>query len=264
MPNGLAYMGSNRDRVIAAASLAAITALAWIYMMRAAGSTTGMVTHAMQGMSVPNMQAWQISDVLMTFLMWTVMMAGMMLPSAAPIILTFIGMRRLRQPDRAALPAAFVFVLGYLAAWVLFSATATLIQQGMLAENLLSPALAGISPFVNGMLLILAGIYQFTPLKNACLSSCRTPLGFLIAEWRDSVRGTFAMGARHGAYCIGCCWLLMALLFVVGIMNLLWSAIIAGLVLFEKIVPGGQRASRAIGLLAMAWGAMLIVQTMGI
>jgi predicted metal-binding membrane protein len=253
-----------RDRLIALTGLIAITVLAWIYLIHMAGNQTDMAASGMPGMSMPIMPAWHASDFLLTFMMWTAMMAGMMMPSATPMILTFVGIKRQRQPDRASLPITFIFALGYLAAWVLFSAAATLIQWGLHAANLLSPMLAVDSPVLNGTLLILTGIYQFTPWKNACLSSCRTPLGFLIAEWRDGARGALNMGARHGVYCVGCCWLLMALLFTVGVMNLLWSAIIAGIVLFEKIAPRGQWISRAIGLLALAWGAVLLVQALGI
>lgn len=264
MLNGFTSTTWKRDRWIAVISLAMITVLAWVYLIDAAGGMTNMDAGGMLGMSISIMQAWRLNDFLLTFLMWTVMMAGMMMPSAAPMILTFLGIKRQRQPDQSSLPSAFVFVLGYLAAWTLFSVAATLIQWGLHAANLLSPAMVGINPSLNGTLLILAGIYQFTPLKNICLSSCRTPLGFLIAEWRDDVRGIFRMGARHGVYCVGCCWLLMTLLFAVGVMNLLWSAILTGIILLEKVAPGGQWISRVIGLLAMGWGAWLLVQIVGV
>jgi len=167
MLNGFASIASNRDRLIAVTSLTAITVIAWVYMIHAAGSMTNMDVITTHGMSMPAMQVWHISDFLLTFLMWTAMMAGMMIPSAAPMILTFMGMKRKRQPDQASLPAAFVFFLGYLAAWVLFSAAATLIQWGLHISNLLSPAMAGSNPFFNGTILIVAGIYQFTPLKKS-------------------------------------------------------------------------------------------------
>jgi predicted metal-binding membrane protein len=264
MLNDLLAPAGQRDRLIAVTGLTAITVLAWVYMIHAAGSTANMDGSGMQGMSMPVMQTWRLNDFLLTFLMWVVMMAGMMMPSAAPMILAFLAVKRRRQADPASLTATLFFVLGYLAAWVLFSAAATLLQWGLHTANLLSPAMAVANPFFNGTLLLLAGAYQFTPLKNACLSSCRTPLGFLITEWRDGARGAFTMGARHGRYCVGCCWLLMALLFAVGVMNLLWGAIIAVMVLFEKVARGGQWMSRAIGLLAMAWGAWLLVQAIGI
>lgn len=261
--NSFLSTAGKRDRLITVASLIAITMLAWVYMIHAATNMASMDASRMQGMSMPAMQIWHINDFLLTFLMWIVMMAGMMIPSATPMILTFLSVKRQRQADQTSLPATFIFVLGYLAIWALYSAAATLLQWGLHSANLLSPAMAGANPFFNGTLLILAGIYQFTPWKNACMLSCRTPLGFLIAEWRDGARGAFAMGARHGIYCVGCCWLLMALLFAVGVMNLLWGAIITGVVLLEKVVQGGQWISRTIGLLAMAWGVWLLVQTIG-
>jgi predicted metal-binding membrane protein len=263
MMNGFLSSAWKRERMIALAGLAAITLIAWVYVIHAAGSETSMVSSGMQGMSMPVMQTWLPGDFLSTFLMWTVMMAGMMMPSAAPMILTFLGISRRRQTDQAALPSTLTFILGYLAAWALFSAVATLMQWGLRAANLMSPAMAGANPVFQGTLVILAGIYQCTPLKKACLSSCRTPLGFLMAEWRDGSGGAFRMGVHHGVDCVGCCWLLMALFFAVGVMNLLWSAIIATVVLLEKVIPGGLWISRLIGVLAMGWGALLIVHAAG-
>ena len=263
MMNGFLSGARKRERMTALAGLAAITLFAWIYVIHAAGSETGMNSTGMRGMSMPVIQTWQPGDFLSTFLMWTVMMAGMMMPSAAPMILAFLEVSRRRQPDHAALPSAVTFILGYLAAWASFSAVAALMQWGLQAANVLSPRMAGANPVFDGTLVILAGIYQFTPLKKACLFSCRTPLGFLIAEWRDGSGGAFGMGVHHGVYCVGCCWLLMALLFVVGVMNILWSAIIAGVVLLEKAIPGGSWISRLIGALAIAWGALLLVHAAG-
>jgi predicted metal-binding membrane protein len=249
-----------RDRLIALAGLMAITALAWIYMIHLA---SGMDTNSMGEMSMPATQVWQNGDALLTFLMWTVMMAAMMIPSATPMILTFVAAKRRRQPDQTSIPVTMAFLLGYLVSWVLFSAFATLAQWGLRSAALLSPEMISVSPFFSGMLLIVAGIYQFTPLKNICLSSCRTPLGFLMTEWREGTDGALMMGVRHGVYCVGCCWLLMALLFVAGVMNLLCSALIAGIVLIEKIVPGGQWVSRAIGSLVVGWGVWFLVQGLG-
>ena len=252
-----------RDRLIALAGLMAITALAWTYMIHLASDMTGMDTSSMGEMSMPAMQVWQSGGTLLTFLMWTVMMAAMMIPSATPMILTFVAAKRQRQPNQTSIPATIAFLLGYLVSWVLFSAFVTLAQWGLRSAALLSPEMISASPFFSGMLLIVAGIYQFTPLKNICLSSCRTPLGFLMNEWREGTDGALMMGVRHGLYCVGCCWLLMALLFVAGVMNLLWSALIAGIVLIEKIIPGGERVSRAIGLLGVGWGVWLLVQGFG-
>jgi predicted metal-binding membrane protein len=129
---------------------------------------------------------------------------------------------------------------------------------------LLSPETISVTPLLGGILLILAGVYQFTPLKYVCLSNCRTPLGFLMTEWREGTKGALIMGLRHGLYCLGCCWPLMLLLFVAGVMNLLWVALIAGYVLVEKAIPAGQWVSRAIGLLTIGWGAWLLIQVLGI
>jgi len=247
-----------RDRLVVIAGLAAISALAWIYVFQVASSMTGMDVKSTE-MSMPATQAWRSGDILLTFMMWAVMMVAMMTPSATPMILTFAKVNRQRQADQTPLPATIVFLLGYLIVWISFSAGATFVQWGLHSAALLSPELISVTPLVGGILLILAGIYQFTPLKRVCLSQCRTPLGFLMTEWREGTKGALLMGARHGVYCVGCCWLLMALLFVAGVMNLLWVAVIALCILVEKIVPAEQWVSRAIGLLTIGWGAWLLV-----
>jgi predicted metal-binding membrane protein len=253
-----------RDRAIALAGLAAITGFAWIYTIHLTSSMMGMNTNAMQQMSMPIIKAWQTEDVLLTFLMWVVMMVAMMTPSATPMILSFVGIKRQRQPDQTSIPGTVIFLLGYFIAWSLFSAAVTTVQWGLHAITLLSDDMISASSLFSGFLLILAGIYQFTSLKNMCLSHCRTPIGFLMNEWRDGTSGALRMGVLHGFYCIGCCWLLMALLFVAGVMNLLWSAVIAGIVIVEKVMPGGQWVSRAIGLLVVGWGVWLLIQAAGI
>ncbi len=251
-----------RDRILVVAGLAAITALAWVYVLQFASSMTGMNINNME-MSMPTTQAWRSGDILLTFLMWVVMMVAMMTPSATPMILMFAGVNRQRQADQTPIPATIVFLLGYLMVWGSFSAGATLVQWGLHSAALLSPETISVSPVLGGILLILAGVYQFTPLKRVCLSQCRTPLGFLMTEWREGTRGALIMGARHGIYCIGCCWLLMTLLFVAGVMNLIWVALIAGYVLVEKVVPAGPWVSHTIGLLAVGWGVWLLIRALG-
>ncbi len=251
-----------RDRIIVIAGLTAVTALAWAYVIQFASSMTGMDINAI-GMSMPTTQAWRSGDVLLTFLMWAVMMVAMMTPSATPMILLFARVSRQRQADRMPLLGTMAFLLGYLILWGSFSAGATLVQWGLHSAALLSPELIRISPALGGMLLILAGVYQFTPLKHICLSQCRTPLSFLMTEWREGMRGALIMGVRHGLYCVGCCWLLMTLLFVAGVMNLLWVALIAGYILVEKAAPAGQWISRAIGGLAVGWGVWLLLRALG-
>jgi predicted metal-binding membrane protein len=255
-----------RDRTIALASLAVITVLAWVYTIQLTAGMMGMDANNMEQMSMPVTKTWQTVDVLLTFLMWAVMMVAMMTPSATPMVLTFVGIKRQRQPDQASIPGTMIFLFGYLIAWSLFSAAATLVQWGLHAVTLLSDEMISVSNLFSGMLLIFAGIYQFTPLKNMCLSHCRTPLGFLMNEWQDGISGALRMGVRHGIYCVGCCWLLMAILFVAGVMNLLWSAVIAGIVIIEKVmpIPAGEWISRVIGLFVIGWGVWLLVQSMGI
>lgn len=251
-----------RDSIIVMAGLAAVTALAWIYMLQLASHMTGMDINNMQ-MSMPTTQAWRSGDIILTFLMWAVMMVAMMTPSAAPMILIFARVNRQRQAGQTPIPATMVFLLGYLMLWSSFSAGATLVQWGLHSAALLSAEMMSATPLFGGILLILAGVYQFTPLKRVCLSRCRTPLGFLMTEWREGTKGAFTMGVRHGIYCVGCCWLLMTLLFVAGVMNLLWVALLAGCVLVEKVVPAGQWVSRAMGLLAVGWGVWVLIRSFG-
>jgi predicted metal-binding membrane protein len=190
--------------------------------------------------------------------MWTVMMAAMMVPSAAPMILAFVTVNQRRQAaNRPFVPVA-IFLFGYLAVWTAFSAVATLAEWGLHQGAMLSTTMTATSTALNGGLLIAAGIFQWTPMKRACLKGCRSPLSFLMSEWRDGKAGAFIMGLRHGAYCVGCCWFLMALLFVAGIMNLLWVAVIALFVMAEKISPKGELLARVAGVGLVIAGATLI------
>ena len=151
-----------------------------------------------------------------------------------------------------------VFLLGYLVVWAGFSALAAVSQWILHAKALLSPLMVSMSPILGGALLMIAGVFQWTPLKNACLAHCRSPLSFLMTDWREGKRGAFAMGLKHGAYCTGCCWFLMALLFVAGVMNIWWIAIIAVFVVIEKVVPHGVLVAKAVGVLLAVWGAWMI------
>jgi len=190
--------------------------------------------------------------------MWTVMMVAMMVPSAAPMILAFVTVNQRRQAaNRPFVPVA-IFLLGYLAVWTAFSAAATLAEWALHQAAMLSTTMTATSPALNGGLLIAAGVFQWTPMKRACLKGCRSPLSFLMSEWRDGAGGAFVMGIRHGAYCVGCCWFLMALLFVAGVMNLLWVAVIALFVLAEKISPKGELLARVAGVGLVIAGATLI------
>jgi predicted metal-binding membrane protein len=265
-----------RDRALTAAGLVALAGMAWIWVVRmavpagaGAASVTmpgmpampGMQTGATVGMpALPGMESGGTPGVPWLAGMWAVMMVAMMLPSATPTILLFGNVTRRRQLEgRPAVPVA-VFTLGYLAVWVFYAIVAAVAQWKLHRLALLSPSMAAASPVLAGGLLIAAGVYQLVPLKRACLSHCRSPLHFFSTEWREGVGGALAMGMRHGTYCVGCCWLLMALLFVAGVMNLVWVAVIAGFVLVEKLVPRGAWFGRLGGVALVVWGAWVLTE----
>jgi predicted metal-binding membrane protein len=249
-----------RDRIIVLSGLAIIVALAWAYVSSLASDMQNMET--VTEMAMPRMQAWGARDLSLTYAMWAVMMVAMMTPSAAPMILMFAGINRRRREQQVPYVPTSVFLVGYLVVWAAFSVLATGAQWGLHAVSLLSPMMVSTSPVLGGTLLLIAGIYQWTPLKHACLSKCRSPLGFVLNEWREGRRGAFLMGLKHGSYCTGCCWALMALLFVAGVMNLLWVAAIAGFILLEKMGPAGQRVGQAAGALMLAGGIVLLGLTL--
>jgi len=186
-----------------------------------------------------------------------VMMVGMMTASAAPVIILFTGMSEKRGDPRAS-TNTMVFGLGYLAVWVSFSAAAALGQLGLQREHLLSSDMSVTNSIAAGLILISAGAYQLTPAKRACLRQCQSPLGFLMANWRDGTAGAFAMGFRHGLFCLGCCWALMTVLFVVGIMNLAWVAVLAVFVLAEKLGRIGGLVVRAGSVVMIGYGALIL------
>jgi predicted metal-binding membrane protein len=247
-----------RDRAFVIAGLAGIATIAWAYMIylyQAMGTTMGME------MGMARMQGWGPVDFLLMFIMWAVMMVAMMTPSATPMILTFSRINRRRHEQDNPIVPTGVFLAGYLVVWTVFSAVATVAQWQLHRAALLSSMMVSNNPLFGGMLLIGAGVFQFTPLKNACLTHCRSPIGFFMTEWREGNRGAFFMGVHHGIYCVGCCWFLMALLFVAGVMNLLWVATIAVYVLVEKIVPAGNWVGRAVGLCIIVVGVWMVTKT---
>jgi predicted metal-binding membrane protein len=188
------------------------------------------------------------------------MMVGMMTPSAAPMVLVFATLNRnKRARDQNFVPTS-IFLLGYLAAWGAFSLAATLAQWALDGVALLSSEVAAINPLVGGPLAILAGLYQFTPLKQACLRNCRSPFAFVLNHWREGRSGALRMGLEHGGYCLGCCWMLMALLFVVGVMNLIWVAALALFVFVEKLLPGGPHVGKVGGGIMLVLGMFLLVR----
>ncbi len=245
-----------RDQAMVAGGIVVLTLLCWIYLLRMAGAMNAM---AVDAIAMPDMQMWTQPQVSMLVVMWTVMMIAMMLPSAAPVIVLAMGAYR-RRTGRSVTSEAIAFLAGYLVAWTGFSVIAAVAQAGLHRAALLSPAMAASSAWLGGGLLIVAGLYQWSPLKNACLAHCRSPLHFVMTEWREGTRGAVVMGLRHGRYCVGCCWALMAVLFVAGVMNLAWVAAITVLVLVEKLARVGVVAGRAAGLALVAWGIAVLVR----
>jgi predicted metal-binding membrane protein len=245
-----------RDRRIVVAAMTVMTALAWVYLiwlaqgMSIAGpSMPDMRAMDMRAAVTPMLRAWTASDFIFIFLMWAIMMVGMMIPSATPMIL--IHARIARQAVEEGRPIATTgwFVSGYLLSWTAFSLVASVAQGALERVAWLTPMMAAASNKVGGGVLIVAGIYQFTPLKSICLSRCQSPFAFFQANggFKRGTGASIRLGMRHGFYCIGCCWALMALLFVGGVMNTLWIAAIAIHILIEKALPSGNAIARVAG-----------------
>jgi predicted metal-binding membrane protein len=246
-----------RDRAIVVAGLIGISILSWAYTVDLA---SGM-THAAAGhtnLVMPQLDPWAAHDLALLFVMWVVMMIAMMVPTAAQMILTFAAIARRQSSGRSpAIPTAS-FLLGYVIAWTGYAAVATLGQSALHGAALISPAGVSANSIFGGTILVVAGIFQWTPLKYACLARCRSPFGFLMIEWRPGSRGALIMGLRHGLYCVICCWALMALMFVLGMMNLLWLAAITAFVLLEKAMPAGHVVAHVAGIGLLGWGLYLL------
>jgi predicted metal-binding membrane protein len=234
--------------------------LAWMYLLYLQRQMADVVTdaEAMRSMGMPVDQPWNAADLWFGFVMWAVMMAAMMAPSATPMLLVVARSSAARGESGSAMTLAFG--AGYFAAWLGFSLVAALAQWGLHDAALLSPFMAAASVRTGGAILIVAGLYQLTPLKRACLIHCRSPLDFLMAHWRGGTGGAFRMGLHHGMYCLGCCWALMLVLFAVGIMNLVWVAAIGVFVLIEKTWRGGLAISRAAAGVLILIGAVWILR----
>jgi predicted metal-binding membrane protein len=257
-PSAVAAL-SRRDRVLISTCLVVITGLAWAYLVHLDHQMSSSMEHdtMMAEMGMTMDMPWTAADVFFTFAMWAVMMVGMMAGTAAPVLLLFAAAHAGRA-ERRVRQAVLTFGLGYIAVWVGFSACAAIAQWALHQTALLSPAMAASSPYLAGAILIVAGAYQLTPWKGACLTQCRSPLGFLMTNWRDGRFGPLQMGVRHGAYCLGCCWALMCVLFVVGVMNLVWVAALTGFVLLEKIGPAGIIVARVAGAGMVLAGILVI------
>jgi predicted metal-binding membrane protein len=252
-----------RDRLIACAALLLITGLAWAWLLQESARMATMDTAAMADvrmnhmlMMSPQFTAWSGALALYLFGMWFVMMIGMMLPSASPLLLLYMGVARHATGSGHRFASATWFLAGYLCAWALFSAAATLAQWALESAAMMTPAMSAASPALGAAVLISAGVYQWLPAKDACLARCRAPLPYIQQHGGlppEGGRGLL-LGLRHGLYCVGCCWALMLLLFVFGVMNLLWIAGLMVYVLAEKLLPGSRLLARVAGAAAIAAG----------
>ncbi|MDR3100311.1 MAG: DUF2182 domain-containing protein [Paraburkholderia sp.] len=251
-------------RVVTALGIAGVVASSWYYVWTGAG--TGMSALAMTAATLFPHRLASSGSMAMSLpaviVMWWIMMIAMMTPGAAPLILLYRRVVRYRgAPESKAAVLSICLLAGYLATWLAFSICASWLQMMLQPRGLISAMMLwSKSAMLSAIVLGAAGVYQFTPLKRACLAQCRSPVDFLTAHWRPGAAGSFLLGAHHGLYCVGCCWLLMALLFVGGVMNVLWIAALSLIVFVEKILPGGERVGRVLGAVLIAWaGATLLV-----
>ena len=260
-----------RDRWVVAGGLAVVAILSWAYIVSGAGMgmpawhmiSVSLFPHRLAEMPMEGMAShaaqWSAGHWLIVLAMWWVMMIAMMIPSASPMILLYARATRHAQSQgrlpQATVPTA-VFASGYLLVWLGFAVGATLLMWFIERAGAISAmGMSSLSPWLSAAILILAGLYQLSPLKQVCLQRCRTPAEFLSRYWRPGVSGALRMGLRHGAFCVGCCWSLMVLLFVGGVMNVLWIALLAVFVILEKLAPGGPSLARIGGGLLLIWGA---------
>jgi len=242
-----------RQELVLAALLAAALA-AWAFIIWLAVD----MGRPLARLTMPISASWSLATAAAVIAMWSVMMTAMMLPSAVPMVLIFARLSR-----RTGWAATWVFTGAYILTWAGFGALAAAVQWALQAAGLVSPMAMSVSPAMTAVLLIAAGAFQFTPLKSACLTRCRSPIAFLMAEWRKGVSGAFIMGVRHGLYCVGCCWALMALLFAFGVMNLPLVAALAVSVALEKLAPGGVWIARAVGGVLIVAGIWILVAGIG-
>ncbi|MCH8031619.1 MAG: DUF2182 domain-containing protein [Bacteroidetes bacterium] len=259
---------ARRDRRVVIAALSIVIALSWGYMLVGAGMGMSAVemtrmsqqgiSERMAGMTMMTPASWTPGYAVLMFFMWWIMMLAMMLPSAAPTVLLFAAINRKQRDIGHPYVATSVFALGYLAAWGGFSLVAVMLQWAFERTHLLSSTLAGANVILAGLLLLAAGVYQLTPLKRACLRRCRSPLAFLVTHWRRGPRGALRVGLAHGAYCVGCCWSLMGLLFFGGVMNLYWIVGLALFVFVEKIFPAGHWLGQITGVVLSVWGVVTL------
>jgi len=247
-------LGHDRAPLIVVLILLPLVCWSWIVVM--ARDMYGPMTGASAWMMTLR---WDTRHLFLLWAMWAVMMVGMMLPSATPLILMYGVAERRRGLGERAAHEIYAFAAGYLTVWALFSIVATALQRILSTRLIVSPMMTLTSPTIGAALLLVAGLYQLTPVKHVCLQKCQSPLGFLMHHWRSSAGGAFRMGIDHGAYCVGCCWALMLLLFVGGVMNLAVIAALTAFVAFEKLGPFGVHSARVSGALLIATAVWMLV-----
>jgi predicted metal-binding membrane protein len=257
MTNTVAQAVVRRDRLIVTSGLAAVIIAATLYTLFMALQFNEPLD--MDLMTASHSGTTGARGFLMLFAMWAVMQVAMMSPTAVPMILMHGKIERHQQPQKLPLFRTGLFFTGYIILWALFSLVIALLQMGLQSASLLSPMMAASSPWLFGGILIAAGVFQLSQLKQACLKHCRSPVTYLMTEWRSGHKGALLMGLKHGAYCVGCCWILMALLFVAGVMNLFWMAAITAFVLFEKLAARGDTFGRTVGIGLIVWGILIII-----
>ena len=241
------------DRVTIIISLAGVTLLAWSYLVVMSSNMPS--DDLMFNMQI---QEWSAGYFLTMFLMWSIMMIGMMIPSVTPTVLIYAAVARKSENQGANVTSTSAFVSGYVAIWIVFSLIATIFQLALDRAALLSPMMVTNSVSLGATLLIAAGIYQLLPIKDSCLRQCRSPVDFIATHWQAGTIGALKMGLSHGIFCLGCCWVLMSLLFLGGVMNILWIAIITLFILLEKILPHGDADGRAVGIIMIVTGGLFI------
>ena len=243
------------DRAPAVVLLVLLPMVSWMWIIVMARDMYGPMTGASAWMMTLH---WDTRHLSLLWAMWAVMMTGMMLPSASPLVLLY-GASVRRSVEGTAGRQIYALAAGYLIVWTVFSLVATALQRALATLVLVSPMMEVTSSWMAAILLLIAGGYQLTPLKHACLRACQSPLGFLMSRWRSGSSGAFRMGLEHGAYCVGCCWALMLLLFAGGVMNLTVIAALTAFVAFEKLAPLGLHGARVSGVLLMAAGFWTLV-----
>ncbi|MCU0790524.1 MAG: DUF2182 domain-containing protein [Nitratireductor sp.] len=257
----------NRDRLVVLLALAAVVLLAAAYTVAGVGMDMSALTMTRMAIEMPGMMMqpaqWSPAYAAAMFLMWWVMMIAMMVPSATPAILLFSTVARKQRNETRPFLATWFFLAGYLSIWAFFSLVATALQWALEKVGIVTGMMQIGTPVVAGTVLVAAGLYQLTPVKQACLKHCQHPVMFVMHHWRPGRHGAFSMGLRHGAYCVGCCWLLMALLFVGGVMNLLWIAGIAIYVGLEKLAGRWRLLPNAAAVVLAGSGLWLIAGATG-